>query len=827
MGDYNPHRPRILGNEWVPIKQANYLSEMAVERGYTFAIDNTVIPASGSFNVAVTPPNNTVSAAEFMGVYPSGRETLTGPVQQVIIPVSAVSATGGGFLNVVPGALHNASDLSFIAFPAAGSLGMSFDMAPYAAALAGKRILDVSLLYAIDGPPDWLANMSVNLALAFDAVAQTISLAQGLEGPIVDFTRDHIGQVSLGDLNPFWNLFGVAPPSLLTSGAIYPWRSQELAMLAANATPATSRLIFVLFASALSSITSGGTVDYISLQITYCEEQRVKFGGKLVDANYPTSYNLGTNLFPLRSPDFSVSGSMAPGEYVVTLKHDYMGSPTSSRPDGIPTLHAIRQLYELPSHRGITVRETLLPGAVFTSQTVDELPQIALHHSGAVVTGSHAYGRQIGAPVYGSIIASQDIHEDDTQPSASFPNVRFYARRFGDTTVPLTLTPVTQGSGAVSISVADFDALPEIVDGWREVNLRFASPPVFPTVFINPNYEWSATGELVGNQWQILGADGPSVTGTQSYGPATYAAPDGATDLLEWKSPLQSAQTADPLTDATILLAVDPPTVTGFTLTPSTQAVTGIGLACGTPPRCIPTGISYTALTWSAISVPVTGFGQYEIERFDSLDNEWQQIMSASSIAVTGFNDYEARVGVESLYRIRACDVLDFCGPWTTGSATIPAPGITGSGGGAGVLIFTSNSDQAGAYNLAYRMQWETGGAQEDFIFPESRSVVLQDMYNKDFPTAFRPTERGGEQFSRVLLVQGAAISPESLADFRSLRDMAWADLPYVAVRDELGNRWYATVLVPGGNVRRNRTIYMAQVDVIETTDTAAPVDPS
>ncbi len=56
---------------------------------------------------------------------------------------------------------------------------------------------------------------------------------------------------------------------------------------------------------------------------------------------------------------------------------------------------------------------------------------------------------------------------------------------------------------------------------------------------------------------------------------------------------------------------------------------------------------------------------------------------------------------------------------------------------------------------------------------------------------------------------------------------MAWADVPYIAVRDELGNRWYATVLVPNGNVRRNRTLYFAQVDIIETTDTATPVDPS
>ncbi len=220
---------------------------------------------------------------------------------------------------------------------------------------------------------------------------------------------------------------------------------------------------------------------------------------------------------------------------------------------------------------------------------------------------------------------------------------------------------------------------------------------------------------------------------------------------MTWLNPLTGVNGADILSDAVVIFAQDAPTISGFTLTPSTQAVTGIGLDCGAPPRCIPTGISYTAVTWTAqTGIPVTGFGQYELERFDALDNEWQLIMSASSPSVTGFNDFEARVGVVSDYRIRACDALDFCGPWTTGSATIPAPGVTP--GGVGVLIFTSNASQAGAYNLAHVMQWEGGSAQETFTFPEAQSVVLQDMYNKDFPTAFRPLERGGEQFSRVLL---------------------------------------------------------------------------
>jgi hypothetical protein len=143
------------------------------------------------------------------------------------------------------------------------------------------------------------------------------------------------------------------------------------------------------------------------------------------------------------------------------------------------------------------------------------------------------------------------------------------------------------------------------------------------------------------------------------------------------------------------------------------------------------------------------------------------------------------------------------------------------------LLIFTSNEEQDGSINLAYSNAWESGQrVEENFVFPEAGFVQLQAMYNRDFFVAFRPLERGGEQFNRTILVQAAAISPETLADFTGLRDMAWANVSYICVRDEEGNRWFATVLVPGGRVLRDRRLYLAPVDVIEVTDTPSPVNP-
>jgi hypothetical protein len=208
----------------------------------------------------------------------------------------------------------------------------------------------------------------------------------------------------------------------------------------------------------------------------------------------------------------------------------------------------------------------------------------------------------------------------------------------------------------------------------------------------------------------------------------------------------------------------------------------------------------------------------------DTISTDWATIMQNTSPTGASFKDYEARVGIQSSYRIRAVDVLDFPGQWSSTVTITPAsPGVTGGSciSQGHVLIFTSNAVQDGSINLAYSTAWMGSSiVEEPFTFPEAGQNVVQMMFDKDFPTVFRPLERGGEQFTRTLLVQAAAISPPTAGNFRSLRDMAWDDVPYVCVRDEDGNRWFATVTVPGGNILRDRRLYLATVNVIETSAT-------
>ena len=484
-------------------------------------------------------------------------------------------------------------------------------------------------------------------------------------------------------------------------------------------------------------------------------------------------------------------------------------------------------------------------GEVFTSTASHLLPQLSLHASGGTLTEPHVYGRQAAAQVYGVNTATQDIYDDISGVANTYPQVRYYARRFGDTTIPLTLTGVGVLAGStVAITVSEFDALTEILDGWKEVTLRFATPPSMGTVAGSPAWTWSAAGETSGNRWEILAASAPAVSGipgnnynlapaADRLGVATYQPPAGDTVELTWMpqgiaSGWVTGSTIDASTDAVLIFSTDPDTVTGLSLSQLTQSVSGIGGLCGGVPCCIPTGIGYHQLSWSASSLPTTGFGAYELQRWDAVTGgDFATIMLSTTVSGTSFRDWEARVGVTAVYRIRTLNVLNFAGLWSTYvSGAPPAPGVSGGCGSQdGVLIFTSNSSQAGSDNAAYVMQWDNTPI-ESFSLPEADMVTFQPMYGRDGSIAFHGTERGLEEFSRNVLLQAGAIALPSLADAADIRDLAWAQLPYVCVRDDRGNRWFSNVRVNSVNARNNAQNYMASLDVTEQTRTPYPASP-
>lgn len=1083
MGDYNFYAPQILGEEWVSIRDEDQIyspAVNAVETGHGFTVATSRVVDNGRFYVKNLPPAQTQGQVYEIGIYPAGRESLSGPIGSVTIPCNSGGVTGTGFAGLtaanIPIFLASSADNSWVeCTPNADAnpktLDLFFATNAYAQILNGKRILGVNLLHSFSWQP-----FQAGVAGSVASTTVQFTSPQALEiwtgagttraavfAPVVETYGSNLlaldppqgrppqaipmSVVRFGEVNHFWQ----TPSTTITSDRV-PWRYTELQRF--EATSGSNRYRVHYDFGGTSAWAGVFYLNYAALQVVYCEEQRVAWGLTSFNDSFAGSnakISFGVNTVTMRDTSLTAAPSLAAGAYTAALScpdiGDLQGAQGSqeSQPaaaNTYATLNAVRELYQIPPHPGVQVNIPSPPedhiGDVFTQTVTHVLPQISLHASGGVLTEPHAYGRQVAAQVWGTNTATQDIYDDISGIAASYPQVRFYARRFGDTSVPLKLTGVGGLSAStVSITPDEFDLLPEIVDGWAEVTLRFGTAPSMGAVAGNPAWTWSATSELSGNRWEVLGACAPAISGTpgnlfnlatQQLGTATYQPPSGNTVELTWMpqgvgSPWVSGASIDATTDAVLLFSQDPPTVTGVSLSQLSQTVTGIGLNCGSLPCCIPSGIGYQRVTWATpqvvydlfdrtvvngwgnttsgltwlndvpdadydvaagvgtvqpsiladgyntwtdvgstdidvqaefqlnalpasgtvrfgligrftdgdntyigyASIATTGvvtltlakrvatvetviasvvlpyplliatsytvellitattlrlrmwktadnmpgyqlattdtslatgsnagvyvrndtavtthvfsvdnyqasppaFGAYELQRYDSVTGVFETIMLSTTPTTAGFNDFEARVGIDSVYRLRMLNIYNFAGAWSTQvTGAPPTPGVTGGcSDNTGALIFTSNADQSGLSNAAYVMQWD-GNPEETFSLPEGDSVTYLEMYDRDGRVAFHGTERGLESLSRTVLLNAAAIAPARLADATTIRDLAWRDLPYVCVRDDIGDRWYANVRVPAVSATQNRTNYLARLDIIELTRTPAQVNP-
>lgn len=1098
MGTYNPRAPEVLGPEWVAIRDEDITFSPAVnvvERGHTFYNDTSRTLNAGRFYLKELPPGAEQGQVYLVNVYPRGTEDQTGPVRRCVIPVNTVGVTGTfSTTPTVPILSGTSSDFANIvvnANTASKRADVFFAVNQYAQELKGKRILEVNILNEMSWNPVDTSSLLTAERFGEFAFGSQISLFTGGAGlqsiallpdgfdqivgatlngtPSMLLVPDIIAEgmygqarrtrLRLGEVNRLWQT-----PSTTFNQIAMPWRVEELQRFEASA--GANRTWF--------RYEFGGSVrwlgefwwGYTALEVVYCEERRVAFGGINTDFDNPGGqhpFDASTVSVTLRSPtSLTTSPTLPIGEYLVTVSAADMGdSPgifeypaerlTSSNP--FPILNGLREYIEIPTHQGVRINVTHTDGETFTSETDHVLPQISLHDNTlATIPDPHGYGRLARAQVWEGVTATQDILSSaiPTDVTGTYSQGRFYARRFGDTTVPLRLAHTTTSAFFTVLTVDAFDQLEEIIDGWKEVTLRFDTNLPLHTASGTQNFTFQAQLEYAGNRWEVLGAYAGAVSGTpgnpfnlvtatQRLGSTTYGGITANADWMPQYAPPVSGTANDDTADLFLLLSQDPPFITGLAVTGLSQALTTYTECDGHSACCIPRTLHYNRVSWgradgasivatfsgdvtggwgptdtnqtwtptsggsaadysegdgsgridlpdsisrniyvngvtltdfdiyATIRSPVTvgdtltasiharfdvalnngyrfqtsfdddgtidisiqritaggatslvastnlfpsfgplqpfhirvqgvgtalrmkiwqdldgeptawtititdatytsgsvglraikaagntnlgayllydnftatgfvngisqdAFGYYELQRYDVVEGEWKTIMKATNLGVTSFNDYEARVGIESRYRIRSVNALRFEGLWSSEvGRTLTEPGVTFQSCGTnrrGALIFTTNEVQDGSSNLAYAMTWD-GTVEEDFSFIEAGSVQLQTMFDRDYQVAFHGTERGGEAFTRTLLLANAAIGNPRLANARSLRDLAWADLPYVCVRDDIGDRWLATIIVPADIARRNRRLYNAQLSVIEVTATPSPVDP-
>jgi len=1030
---YSPYTPQVLGDAWVPITQDAYEAVQGQERGYWFNLSaaSTVITS----RVYVGENTNSLSTYANMitNIYPENGLDW-GPVRQVTLPVTSVIA--GTATTVTPGgastavqALYSPNSNSYISVvggASSPSVNLQFDVVTRWAQYAAKRILRVDFMYlgtwegySAGGNPYVQAGLNGALTNTY-----TLGVLSENYNPLAASSAVTTpGAFSLGSVTPFFN--GATNPS--SSGTMYPYNGVTFGAFSSAVLPA-SRVYVNLTLANTESYTSGDLflLYYGALRVTFCEETRVGVGIRN-GQNIPPQYGFGPagTAFSMAILDPTLSQNqpvLTPGNYYVTASAEY--SPLYS-PQAVP-LRALHQLYEMqrPGIKGVNIPLFNIPTEANAAEPSNHIPAISLHTSSGVVSDTHGYGEQLNAPVYSGVVARQGIVNAAAAASTQYSMARFYARRFDGTTSPLGLRVEGTTTPAAVISVEDFDALEEVSNGWKQVDLTFSTPLTFNTSGSSNLEFYSSTS--TGSRWEILGARATNVTGYtfSEVGPPDWLAPTtygGSSQYATWDQGIGTIS-ADLRGDLTLMFATMPQ-VTGLGVEQE-QLDLEVTELCDQVPGGVVSAFTYNRLTWNGSSAgvlgdvfgrtaadswgnattgqawtvgegsatvwdvtdgeatfdpaaastsymivsaysaanttiqatfaptatpgtqsnvylvgryastsnyyaarltfntdgtfavgleervggatstlvnPVTvgqvqagqgvtlkfqladtllqakawledetelsywpavttdtsltsagfvgvrgfvgdasvtytitdlsarnGFGAYELQREDDY-TDWQTIMLATEPAVVEFNDFEARVGVESRYRIRACHELDFCGAWSSEvNSTIASPGVEGEDLSTDVLIFTSNVNQDGSSMLAYAEIFDNTPSQE-FVLAEASDVMMQPMYNRDYRVAFHGTERGGQVFSRTLLLNNAAMSVINFEQSgQPLRNLAWASLPYVCVRDGHGSRWLANVSVPNVVIQPPRhALQMAQVAITETTGTAYPVDPT
>lgn len=849
MGRYNPNYPTVLGNEFAPVTTSPETINTGTAFGYTFRSQEQEDVATARVLMTEPPPGKTLRKNIAVEVYGDAGAPGTGPIRKIIVPVSSASSyvnaavVGGG---TMANALKNPTDAVYVSLtgPSAG-VRIYFDTSTtntkLHSAIGNGRILDVTVRYLIAGQFEEFA-VPVVMALERASAGVAYDLDVSITGE--NFQNENVvpRTARLGDYNPFWNTT-VNPntdmrraPWMLNNGS-----NNHIGLEALQSSSGTNIGLRFVTSPDVGVGIGAFNVHYVALEITYCAIDTRLAAGAL---DLTPGLSLTDDMFHADVPLYSIINygfpwsSEAEEECLLTVGQAYVGaySVTYPVPVTVDRLASARDTFR--GHRGVIINKTLREGEEWTREDIDAIPAVVLYAStvtfdaATIYEPSQVYNAQIASPVAQLTFPGESLQWIDELgvTGATYTHVRFYARNFEQTRdyleVFLTnISDVPIGPRA-QITVEEFEALPEIANGWKEVTLELETPWV--TAGLGP-VKWQFGGATLSTSpWEVLGADSQpyrdgSVGTSGGYYAGTYG---GGTSYAE----VDNVQ--DFWGDISLMLIQALEVPGNLAVTPAVQDLSLIDEACGLPVTAIPTGIRYHQISWDPVNdLAVAGFAYYEVQRRDTTmpADEWETVGQVTTVASTDMDDYEARVGVVSSYRVRQVHEDGYTSAWSaTATSTITAPGVTGTGVEVSVLILTSNQNPAG--NLAHVMSWPGSTVPtQDFQYPESGQTVYESMYGRDYQVAFRPLERGGVEFTRTLLLNAAGVPTLTLdKSALALRDLAWETVPYVCTRDQMGNRWLAGLEVPSSATRDVPSaghLVLAPVTFTEVTATPAPVD--
>lgn len=644
MADYNYHRPDIVGQEWVPILDAHYEPDITIERGYSFTLTQTGAPLvlnRGIYHVNSTPTGVTTSQVPFVAVTPKSREFTSGPTIKTIIPCSGTTNAGthGAFFGTLTGAqaLQNPSNGSGFNFStgvasttASGNLELAFDVSGSAlGAFTNARIFNLSFIYTADGNGVSAATLPNFMQTSVAHQGVFVFYGNGvLEGgaSLRGDTTTSISRISLGEINPNWS-----NATYQATNDRYPWTVTRLNLFDESVGSPNFRFRFNW---QLDTLNGSGypSLNYAALEVTWAPfDNRIAYGGRHLGFDQaatagPVFYSVGDNFVILRTSGTLATGAglrAQSGEYTVTthladlgdMNQPIFGVNAAAATNTRPTFNAIRELYQEPPIQGVKIDRVLAATDEFGIETSAIIPAVGLTVTGDtnVYSGCHGYRYQTQALAFVLSSATQQFQSVNFDGSLPYPWVRFYARlASGEPKGGIQFADAVGANNTfVRITGEELLALPEIVDGWREVTLRFVPPSNVPTMdgsTLTRNWVWSVfdvTSTSAETSYEIMAAASSTIMQNANYETSSFDV-----NILFGK-----ATTAD----ATFLFSTDPPAITGIGATPSTFAVTGIGTECSTTPHCIPETVPYNRVTWTA-----PNFGTTILDTFDrDVSSSW------------------------------------------------------------------------------------------------------------------------------------------------------------------------------------------------------------
>lgn len=465
---------------------------------------------------------------------------------------------------------------------------------------------------------------------------------------------------------------------------------------------------------------------------------------------------------------------------------------------------------------------------------IDGIPAARLKASGTVVSDTMPYSLSRGGLAYGANVVSQFL----TMPGGG----TLYGQTFvvagwipgdGRPIAPLRAEVYLVSTGvkvmdAVEITAADVDRLPVSAPSnnnddqgaiYKTVQLRF--PASLTLAAAQYELRYSSPGSTAARPWRIAALIADAHTTDQTFrGSTDFAAGLYSTGNTTAALTSGGVRSSDLL--AQLVEVPGPVTGTGSSvgsLTANHLELCDPNVGCE---GCADETLPFATITWSPAVSGSPDVAAYQVDRMDDLSPDWERVAYVVGRTTARWDDIEVRIGVKSSYRIRVVRTDGVTGDWSAPvTVTIPV--------GQVALSFSSNA--AAGMGCVYPEVWQ-GEITREWAFLEAGDVELRRMFGRNRQVAFRPLERRGDQFTRTILLNAlCAVTLPSMATYSPLRDLAWAPIPYVCVRDGEGNRWYASLTVPGGINRRadtgDTTMWLADIGIAEIADTPAVHDTS